>query len=459
MKIVVLGGGESGVGAALLAKAKGFEVFLSDKAKLHDSYREVLLAAGILFEEEIHTEAQILDADEVVKSPGIPDKVEIVQKLKAKKIPVISEIEFAARYTNAKLIAITGSNGKTTTTLLTYHLLKEAGLNVGLAGNVGHSFAELVVEDMFDYYVLEVSSFQLDNCYQFKPYISILTNITPDHLDRYEYKFENYVASKFRIIQSQTVEDYFIYNAVDPGVMNKITDAYGSAAELTPQTVPVAVAESVNEGLRQQPAAGYADDSQIVSVWEQKPVTFTPEEILLKGKHNLFNALCAIQACRILGLSEESIKAGLQTFTNAPHRLENVGVINGITFINDSKATNVDSVFYALGSFAKESLIWIAGGVDKGNDYTQIETLVKQKVKALVCLGKDNEKLVSFFTGKVPAIYQSQRVQEVIQLGLQLGQPGDVVLLSPACASFDLFRNYEDRGNQFRQAVAELTQK
>lgn len=459
MKIVVLGGGESGVGAALLAKAKGFEVFLSDKAKLHDSYREVLLAAGILFEEETHTEAQVLDADEVVKSPGIPDKVEIVQKLKAKKIPVISEIEFAARYTNAKLIAITGSNGKTTTTLLTYHLLKEAGLNVGLAGNVGHSFAELVVEDTFDYYVLEVSSFQLDNCYQFKPYISILTNITPDHLDRYEYKFENYVASKFRIIQSQTVEDYFIYNAVDPGVMNKITDAYGSAAELTPQTVPVAVAENVDEGLRRQPAIGYADDSQIISVWGQKPVTFTPEEILLKGKHNLFNALCAIQACRILGLSEESIKAGLQTFTNAPHRLENVGVINGIAFINDSKATNVDSVFYALGSFAKEPLIWIAGGVDKGNDYTQIEALVKQKVKALICLGKDNEKLVSFFTGKVPAVYQSQSIREVIQLGLQLGQPGDVVLLSPACASFDLFRNYEDRGNQFRQAVAELTQK
>ncbi len=458
MKIVVLGGGESGVGAALLAKAKGFEVFLSDKGKLQDSYRQVLLAENILFEEETHTESQILDATEIVKSPGIPDKAEIIKKLKEKHIPVISEIEFAARYTQAKLIAITGSNGKTTTTLLTYHLLKEAGLNVGLAGNVGHSFAELVIEDTFDYYVLEMSSFQLDNCYQFRPHIAILTNITPDHLDRYEYKFENYVASKFRIIQSQTVDDFFIYNAKDKAVMDWINEKYGSVESLTPQTVPVAVTSELSPDTKATARIGYATDDEIVSVWEQKPLPFTAEEIVLKGKHNAFNALCAIQVCRILNISEVQIKNGLQTFQNAPHRLENVGTINGVTFINDSKATNVDSVFYALGSFNKEPIIWIAGGVDKGNDYTQIEELVKQKVKALICLGKDNEKLVSFFEGKVPAIYQSQSVKEVIQLGLQLGQSGDVVLLSPACASFDLFRNYEDRGNQFRATVAEHTQ-
>ena len=454
-KIVVLGGGESGVGAALLAKAKGFDVFLSDKSKLQDHYRQVLLAENILFEEGTHTEARILDAGEVVKSPGIPDKSEIIQKLKARNIPVISEIEFAARYTRAKIIAITGSNGKTTTTLLAHHLLQAAGLNVGLAGNVGKSFAELVVEDKYDWYVLEVSSFQLDDCYNFHPHIAILTNITPDHLDRYAYDFEKYVAAKFRIIQAQTGVDFFIYNASNEAVTDWIAENAGSAQNLVPQTIPVLVADHVSETIRETPDIAYADNAQIGSVWQGRTMRFTPAEIKLPGKHNTFNALCAIQTCRILGVSEELIKNGLQTFENAPHRLEKIADVQGIAFVNDSKATNVDSVFYALGSFA-QPIIWIAGGVDKGNDYAQIEALAVQKVKALVCLGKDNEKLVSFFKGKVPIIRETQDIREAVEMGLEFGQPGDVVLLSPACASFDLFRNYEDRGKQFRQAVLGL---
>ena len=453
MKIVVLGGGESGVGAALLAKSKGFEVFLSDKGKLQENYRQVLQENSILFEEETHTESQILDATEVVKSPGIPDKAEIVKKLKDKKIPIISEIEFASRYTKAKLIAITGSNGKTTTTLLTYHLLKEAGLKVGLAGNVGHSFAELVIDDNFDYYVLEMSSFQLDNCYQFRPHIAILTNITPDHLDRYEYKFENYVASKFRIIQSQTEEDYFIYYWDSSPIMEKI-----KTIKLIPFALPVTTTPEESD-LKESNVSYITKDKIYTNFDYDKPykIEIDTKDLSLKGVHNSLNISFALLACQIIGVDQKQILAGLQTFENAPHRLENVGVINGITFVNDSKATNVDSVFYALDSFDIEPLIWIAGGVDKGNDYTQIEELVKQKVKTLICLGKDNDKLVSFFTGKVPAIYQSQSIHEVIELGLQLGQSGDVVLLSPACASFDLFRNYEDRGNQFRTAVLELS--
>ncbi|MDJ1504170.1 UDP-N-acetylmuramoyl-L-alanine--D-glutamate ligase [Xanthocytophaga agilis] len=446
MKIVVLGGGESGVGAALLAKAKGFEVFLSDKGKLQESYRQTLRDNDIPFEEETHTEDLILDATEVIKSPGIPDKVDIIKKLKALSIPVISEIEFASRYTKAKLVAITGSNGKTTTTLLTYHLFKEAGLNVGLAGNVGHSFAELVIEDKFDWYVLEMSSFQLDNSYTFRPYISILTNITPDHLDRYDYKFENYIDSKFRVIQSQTPEDYFIYYRDSPPIKEKL-----ETIELKPLALPITTspegAELGNTNL------SYVTDSLLRTSYRTSEIQIAIKDLPLKGVHNALNISCALLACQIAGINDTAILAGLQTFRNAPHRLEKVGEINGVTFINDSKATNVDSVFYALGSFDQEPLIWIAGGVDKGNDYTQIEELVKQKVKALICLGKDNSKLQAFFKGKIPAIYESQSIEDVITLGTEIGRPGDVVLLSPACASFDLFRNYEDRGDQFRKAV------
>jgi len=454
MKIVVLGGGESGVGAALLAKAKGFEVFLSDKGKLQKHYRQVLQENSIPFEEQTHTESQILDATEVVKSPGIPDKVEIIQKLRANNIPVISEIEFAARYTKARLVAITGSNGKTTTTMLTYHLFKEAGLNVGLAGNVGKSFAELVIEDNFDWYILEVSSFQLDNCYTFRPHIAILTNITPDHLDRYEYQFEKYVDSKFRIIQAQTADDYFIYYADNEAIANRLKDI-----RLTPVALPVTTSQDADN----QTAANvsYLTDTVLETRFQGESssrIRLALQDLPLKGTHNALNTICALLACQVAGIAESTLLAALKTFRNAPHRLENVGEWQGITFINDSKATNVDSVFYALGSFTHEPLIWIAGGVDKGNDYTQIEALATQKVKALICLGKDNEKLVSFFNGKVPVIYQSQHISEVVTLALQLGQPGDVVLLSPACASFDLFRNYEDRGEQFRQAVAALNQ-
>ncbi len=446
-RIVILGGGESGAGAALLAKAKGFEVFLSDKGKLQDSYRQILTNHQIPFEEETHTEALILNATEVIKSPGIPDKAEMVQKLKARNIPIISEIEFAARYTQAKLIAITGSNGKTTTTLLTYHLLQEAGLKVGLAGNVGKSFAELVIEDNFDWYVLEVSSFQLDNCYLFRPHISILTNITPDHLDRYNYLFQNYIDSKFRIIQHQLDNDYFIYYKDDPVIAEELRQRV-----VRPHEMCISLQDSSQ-------SVGYYSEADKTLTIQNTSVSM--EGLPLRGKHNALNilaaSLAAMQACKEANVPLP-LRQGLLSFQNAPHRLEPAGTIHDILFINDSKATNVDSVFYALGSFETEPVIWIAGGVDKGNDYTQIEDLVKQKVKLLICLGKDNEKLVSFFSDLVPEIRQTQSIEEAVRMGIQAGKPGDVVLLSPACASFDLFRNYEDRGEQFKAAVKKLSE-
>jgi UDP-N-acetylmuramoylalanine--D-glutamate ligase len=439
-RIVILGGGESGVGAALLAKAKGFDVFLSDRGVLAEEYRQTLFAQGITFEESRHTEELILNADEVIKSPGIPDKVEMLQKIYAKGIPVISEIEFAARYTKAKMIAITGSNGKTTTTLLTHHLLKTAGLRVGLAGNIGESFAKQVIHETHDFYVLEISSFQLDNCYTFRPEVAILLNITPDHLDRYAYKFQNYVDSKFRITQAMTADDAFIYYAEDKSIAQEIT-----VRNLPVRPLPVSLVEEQEQG-------AYQKSDQLVVRSNGLTYQISREELPLKGEHNVINTMAALLACQAVDLTEAQVKEGLKTFKNAPHRLEEVGEIKGMRFVNDSKATNVDSVFYALGSFDRP-IIWIAGGIDKGNDYTQIEALVKEKVKALICLGKDNTKLKAFFEGKVPIITETQQVQETITLALESGQPGDVVLLSPACASFDLFKNYEDRGNQFRESV------
>ncbi len=443
-KIVILGGGESGVGAALLAKAKGFEVFLSDKGLLSDKYKEILSQNNILFEEGEHTEYKILDANEVIKSPGIPDKVELIKKLQSLKIPVISEIEFASRYTKAKIIAITGSNGKTTTTLLTYHILKNAGLNVGLAGNVGESFAKQVIEDTFDYFVLELSSFQLDNCFNFKADVAILLNITPDHLDRYNYDFQNYIESKFRILQNMTSADDFIYYQESEALMGELA----KRTDLTVNFLPISSIEKVEQG-------GSLMNNIIHCQYKQNSFDFPISELPIKGSHNAINAMCAILVCKSLELAHEQIMTGLKSFQSVEHRLEPCGEIKGVRYINDSKATNVDSVFYALGSY-DEPIILIMGGVDKGNDYRQIEQLVNQKVKALICMGKDNSKLVEFFGKKVPMIFTVDSMQKAVQLSSDLGTEGDVVLLSPACASFDLFKNYEDRGRQFKTAVAEL---
>lgn len=438
--MVILGGGESGVGAALLAKAKGYTVFLSDKSLLQEAYRAVLLEHGIPFEEGQHTEEKILQAQEVVKSPGIPEKAPIIQKLRQRNIPVISEIELASRYTSAQLIGITGSNGKTTTTLLTYHLLKTAGLNVGLAGNIGDSFARQVLENTFDYYVLELSSFQLDDMYQARMAVAILLNITPDHLDRYEYQFQNYANSKFRILQNMTPDDTLIYYQEDPVIRQELASRQPAV-----QLRPVSLVDTPKPG-------AYLADGLLVLAAGATAFQAALADVPLKGKHNAINMLAAISAAQAVGVRPEKLLQGLQTFQNAPHRLEPVGEINGVPFINDSKATNVDSVYYALESMTTP-VIWIAGGLDKGNDYGQLDPLVREKVKALICLGKDNQKLVTYFADRVPALFETQDVNEAVAKGLEWSQPGDTVLLSPACASFDLFRNYEDRGNQFKEAV------
>ena len=443
-KIVILGGGESGVGAALLAKAKGFEVFLSDKGNLSAQYKETLSQNGISFEEGTHTEAIILSADEVIKSPGIPDKVELIKKLHSLKISVISEIEFASRYTKAKIIAITGSNGKTTTTLLTYHILKNAGLNVGLAGNVGESFAKQVIEDNFDYFVLELSSFQLDNCYDFKADVAILLNITPDHLDRYNYEFQNYIESKFRILQNMNASDNFIYFQESEALVGELS----KRNDLTVNRLPISLVEETIQG-------GYVENEILKVNYKNETFAFPQADLPIKGSHNVINSLAAILVSKSLGLENEQITSGLKSFQSVEHRLEHCGEIKGVKYVNDSKATNVDSVFYALGSFT-EPIILIMGGVDKGNDYRQIEQLVEEKVKALICMGMDNSKLIEFFGKKVPMIFSVDSLQKAVQLSSDLGTEGDVVLLSPACASFDLFKNYEDRGRQFKEAVAGL---
>lgn len=439
-KIVVLGGGESGVGAALLAQAKGFDVFLSDKGVLSDEYRGILHAHNIPFEEGKHTETIILSAKEVIKSPGIPDQVPLIKQLYEQGTPVISEIEFASRYTKAKTIAITGSNGKTTTTLLTYHLLKSAGVNVGLAGNIGESFAKQVINDTFDWFVLEISSFQLDNMYGFKADVAILLNITPDHLDRYEYTFQKYVDSKFRLLQNLQPTDDFIYFVDNKPIAFELAKKSFKVNHL-----PISFLKKGKNG-------GFFKAESLHLTRNTRTFDLDANELPIKGPHNAINAMAAILASMAVGLSDEQIKNGLMTFQNAAHRLEPVAQINEINFVNDSKATNVDSVFYALSSF-NTPIIWIAGGLDKGNDYTPIEPLVRQKVKALICLGKDNSKLLSFFASIVPVAIETQDVTEAVRHALSLGQPDDVALLSPACASFDLFKNYEDRGEQFKAAV------
>lgn len=442
-KIVVLGAGESGVGAAILAKNKGIHVWLSDKGKIKPRYLEILQTEQIPYEEGMHSEDKIFDADEVIKSPGIPESAALIQKIKAKNIPVISEIEFAARYTNAKLVCITGSNGKTTTTLLTYHIFKKAGLNVGLAGNIGKSFAYQVATENFDYYVLELSSFQLDNMYKFKADISILLNITPDHLDRYNYKLEEYVNSKFKIIQNQTSGDSFIYCLDD-----EITSREVEKRNISIKKYPFSVKQTVEEG------ASLINQELVFNV-NKSHFSMSANRLPLPGIHNIYNSMAAGIAARLMDIRKDSIRESLSDFRNIEHRLEYVATIHGVEFINDSKATNVNSAWYALESMSRP-VVWIVGGTDKGNDYTILKDLVKDKVHAIVCLGKDNRKIISAFSTVVPSITEATTAREAVTKAFKASREGDTVLLSPACASFDLFENYEDRGNQFKEAVRAL---
>ncbi|MFD2035624.1 UDP-N-acetylmuramoyl-L-alanine--D-glutamate ligase [Belliella marina] len=442
-KIVILGAGESGLGAALLAKQQGYAVWVSDMAAISASRKVSLIAAGIAFEEGKHTEEEILSADEIIKSPGIPSKAPIVKLAFEKGIPIIDELEFAYRFSNGKVIAITGTNGKTTTTLLTYHMLKSAGMDVGLAGNVGQSWAGQLVDGDKDWWVIEVSSFQIDGFVGFKPAIAILTNITPDHLDRYDYKLENYIASKVSLFKNMEAEDLVIYNADDLNIHNGLVKSPISASVLTVSTSSVS-----NVG-------GYFDGNSIAVKTNGKSIKIGTSEIVLKGVHNMQNAMSATLAALTAGVGQETIRTALKDFQNAPHRMELVDVVKGITFVNDSKGTNVDATAYALESF-EESLVWIAGGVDKGNDYSVLFPVVEDQVKALICLGVDNEKLKSAFAGKVQKIRETEDIAQAVAWGLEYGEKGDVVLLSPACASFDLFKNYEDRGDQFKSAVRAL---
>jgi UDP-N-acetylmuramoylalanine--D-glutamate ligase len=443
LRLAILGAGESGVGAAYLAQQQGYDVFVSDFGVIADNYKQQLTDWKIPFEEKQHTEDLIVNAVEVIKSPGIPEKAPIVKKIKEKGISVISEIEFAGRYTNAKIIGITGSNGKTTTTSLTYHILKNAGLNVGLAGNIGKSFAYQVATGQFDYYVLELSSFMLDDMYDFKADIAVLLNITPDHLDRYDYKFENYAASKFRITQNQTGADHFIYCADDPETMKVM-----ATRNFTAQLLPFSIQETINKG-------AYLDHDNIVINIHQPQFQMSLKELALQGKHNVYNSMASGIVAKLLDIRNETLRESMGDFKNIEHRLESVGKISGISFINDSKATNVNSTWYALESMPGE-VVLILGGVDKGNDYSMLKELVKQKVKAIVCLGKDNERIHRAFEDVVDVIVNTSSAAEAVQTSYYLATKGDTVLLSPACASFDLFKNYEDRGRQFKQAVKEL---
>ncbi|MFC5283408.1 UDP-N-acetylmuramoyl-L-alanine--D-glutamate ligase [Pedobacter alpinus] len=444
VRLVILGAGESGVGAAILAQQKGFDVFVSDFGIIKEDYQAELKKYAIPFESEKHTEELILNANEVIKSPGIADKVAIIQKLKALSVPIISEIEFAARYTTAKLVCITGSNGKTTTTLLTYHILKAAGLNVGLAGNIGNSFAKQVAQENFDTYVLELSSFMLDDMFAFKADIAILLNITPDHLDRYDYQMANYVKSKFRITQNQTSADHFIYCDDDAEIKN-----YMATADIKSQKHPFSIEHKVENG------AYLNAENLMINLTNTHQFDMTINDLALQGKHNTYNSMASGIAAKILELREGTIRESMGSYKNIEHRLEFVANISGITFINDSKATNVNSVWYALESINTD-VVLIMGGVDKGNDYNMLKDLVKQKVKAIICLGKDNKALHNAFEDEVEIMVNTFSASEAVEIAYHLAKKGSTVLLSPACASFDLFKNYEDRGNQFKAAVKEL---
>ena len=442
-RLVILGGGESGVGAAILAKKKGFEVFVSDRGEIKDRYKSVLKSIDVEWEEGKHTEAKILNAAEVVKSPGIPDAVSLIVKIKEKGIRVISEIEFAGRYTNAKIIGITGSNGKTTTAMLTYHLLKKTGLDVGLAGNIGDSFARQVAEEDKGFYVLELSSFQLDGMFHFKVDIAVIMNITPDHLDRYDNKFENYAASKFRILQNQTKYNEIIYCYDDEVIRKELENEKYEGVKH-----PFSIKTVISEG-------GYINKENLIINTNNKLFKMKITELALQGKHNLYNSMASGIAGRVLDLKKEVIRESLTDFKNIEHRLEEVGKVHGITFINDSKATNVNATWYALENY-QNPIVWIVGGVDKGNDYEMLAELVGDRVKAIVCLGKDNHKIHEAFGDIIEDIVDTETAQDAVNMAYQLSRKGDTVLLSPACASFDLFDNYEDRGHQFKRAVKAL---
>ena len=444
MRLVILGGGESGVGTAILGKKKGYDVFVSDFGKIKGNYKEVLLINGIKWEDEKHTEDLILNADVVMKSPGIPDKSPIVKKLKEKGIPIISEIEFAAPFTNGVIIGITGSNGKTTTTMLTHHLLKSAGLNVGLGGNIGKSFAWQVAENKYDSYVLELSSFQLDGIKDFKPHIAIITNISPDHLDRYDYKYENYIDSKFRITMNQTEEDYLIYDADDEAIEHWL-----STHKVKAKLIPFSLTKTFNEG------AYINNNSKMEIKISQDEFTMDTEYIALEGKHNMKNAMAATSVAKLMQIRKATIRESLSNFQGVEHRLEKVLKIQNVQYINDSKATNVNASFFALDSMNTPT-VWIVGGVDKGNDYNELMSLVREKVKAIICLGVDNKKIIDVFGNVVDIMVEVDNMNDAVKMAQRLTEKGDSVLLSPACASFDLFESYEDRGNQFKQAVKHL---
>lgn len=442
--IAVLGAGESGVGAAVLAKIRGIPVFVSDQGKIKPGYKNVLLQYEIDFEEGKHTIERLMFADELVKSPGIPETAFLAEVFRKHEKPVISEIEFAGRFTNAKTICITGSNGKTTTTMLTWHLLRGAGLNVGLAGNVGKSFALQVALEAYDYYVLEISSFQLDGMYDFRADIAVLLNITPDHLDRYGNDFDNYSASKFRILQNQKSTDAFVYCADDPVITNKL-----GKMDIAPKVYPFTLGGAVSKD------GAYLENNELVIDIKEKQIRMTIEQLALQGRHNIYNSMAAGISARLVGLRKDTIRQCLSDFQNVEHRLEFVANIHGIEFINDSKATNVNSTWWALESAAKP-VIWIAGGIDKGNEYSILRDMVKVKVKAIVCMGIDNTRIIEAFTSVVGTIVETRSAQEAVLQAYHLGEQGDMVLLSPACASFDLFENFEDRGHQFKQAVNQL---
>ena len=442
-RLVILGGGESGVGTALLGKQQGFEVFVSDKGKIKEKYKNVLEHIEINWEEKQHTEALIFNADLVVKSPGIPDKIPLIEQLIKTGIPVISEIEFASRYTNATIIGITGSNGKTTTTMLTYHILKSEGFNVGMAGNIGDSFAKMVTEEDHDYYVLEISSFQLDGITSFKPHIAVITNISPDHLDRYNYSFEKYIAAKFRITENQTAEDYFIYDADDESLINGLKNH-----PIKSRKLPFSLHQKVMDGAE-------IHNNRIAIRIDNNTLEMTTDNLALEGRHNLKNTMAAATVAKLVGIRKETIRKSVTNFQGAEHRLEKVLKIHHVQYINDSKATNVNATYYALDSMSTPT-VWIVGGVDKGNDYKELMPLVREKVKAIICLGLDNSKIKDAFGNVVDLMVETFAMSEAVKVAYKIADRGDTVLLSPACASFDLFENYEDRGNQFKEEIKNL---
>lgn len=442
-RLVILGAGESGVGTAILGKAKGYDVFLSDFGKVKNHYKEILTAEEFTWEEEGHTEALILNADVVMKSPGIPDKAPIVQKLIEKGVSVISEIEFASQYTDATIVGITGSNGKTTTTMLTGFILEQAGINLGVAGNIGDSYAKMVAQKEIDTYVLEISSFQLDGIADFAPHIAVVLNVTPDHLDRYDYKFENYIASKFRIAMNQKETDYLIYDADDP-----VSVDWLNKHPVRSKLLPFSLTQEFENG-------AFIKDNNLVVQIDNNTFTMTTNNLALKGQHNKKNAMAASTVANLLNIRKATIRESLEGFQGVEHRLEQVLKINNVQYINDSKATNVNATFYALDSM-NDPTVWIVGGVDKGNDYRDLYPLINEKVKAIICLGVDNQKLMSHFENMVDIIVETPSMTEAVKIAYKVAERGDNVLLSPACASFDLFENYEDRGRQFKAAVRNL---